>query len=104
MRSQDAVWGMPYDMFTFSAIGKYMQVYLWMAKNFGVGLGKLYVRAGSFHIYERHFDDAEAWLETSEENSAHKAYLKACSCINPQDFISNLVHAAQHSKGQQVSK
>ena len=104
MRSQDAVWGMPYDMFTFSAIGKYMQVYLWMVKNFGVGLGKLYVRAGSFHIYERHFDDTETWLETTEENDANKAYLKACSCLNPQDFISNLVRAAQHSKGRQVSK
>lgn len=99
MRSQDVVWGMPYDMFTFSAIGKYMQVYLWMVKSIGVSLGNLYVRAGSFHLYEHHFDDAEKWLETQETNDAEKKYYTACSCLNPGDFIANLTRAADQFRG-----
>ena len=64
MRSQDVVWGMPYDIFVFTAIANYLRMYLWHVHSHGFSLGNLHVRAASMHIYERHFDDAQAWITT----------------------------------------
>lgn len=101
MRSQDVVWGMPYDILTFSAIGKFMQVFLWSVKNIGVGLGKLYVRAGSLHIYEQHFEEADSWIDCdSVVPQLTKTYHRICSTLTPEDFVQNLVDAANDQKRQ----
>lgn len=96
MRSQDVVWGMPYDMFTFSAVAKYLQIVLWTHKNIGVELGTLFVRSGSMHLYEHHFDNAQTWLnERSEnDNEAEKIWARCCATTKPHKFVSNMLVAA----------
>lgn len=94
MRSQDAVWGMPYDIFTFSAIAKYMQLYLYEVQNVPVSIGKLHVNVGSFHIYERHWEDAITWLGNKEANQMAETYYKVSACVKPNEYIENLRAAA----------
>jgi thymidylate synthase len=50
MRSNDAVWGLPYDVFLFTFLQEMMAVEL------GIQLGVYYHFAGSLHLYERHRD------------------------------------------------
>ncbi|MGY1518994.1 thymidylate synthase [Luteimonas sp. A482] len=52
MRSNDAIWGVPYDLFLFTCLQELMAVEL------GVELGHYYHYAASMHIYERHRDVA----------------------------------------------
>jgi thymidylate synthase len=49
MRSNDAVWGLPYDVFLFTMLQELL------ASQLGVGLGNYYHFAASMHLYERHF-------------------------------------------------
>jgi thymidylate synthase len=48
MRSNDAIWGLPYDVFLFTFLQEMMAVEL------KVALGTYYHFAGSLHLYERH--------------------------------------------------
>lgn len=50
MRSWDVYWGLPYDIFTFSAIGAMVASLIPGV----VALGDLHVNAGSLHLYENH--------------------------------------------------
>tara|TARA_E500000178_G_scaffold287735_1_gene290103 strand:- start:32824 stop:33591 length:768 start_codon:yes stop_codon:yes gene_type:complete len=94
MRSQDCVWGMPYDIFTFSAITKYLQLMLYNTYDLCVGLGELHVRAGSFHIYEQHFVDAEHWLSATDRNEMSVEYDKLAAVIAANEYTSNLENGA----------
>lgn len=49
MRSNDAIWGLPYDVFLFTMIQEMLSLEL------GVPLGRYHHFAGSLHLYERHF-------------------------------------------------
>ena len=48
MRSNDAIWGLPYDIFLFTFFQELM------ATELQVGLGKYHHFAASLHLYERH--------------------------------------------------
>ena len=62
MRSNDAVWGLPYDVFLFTMIQELL------ARTLGVELGTYVHGAGSLHLYERHLDLARRVLrETPPE-------------------------------------
>ena len=50
MRSNDAVWGLSYDVPSFTAVQRAM------ALSLGVPLGTYFHQAGSFHVYERHYN------------------------------------------------
>lgn len=52
-RSQDAIWGLPTNLFQWTMLHEIMAGWL------GVELGDFNLRVASFHIYERHWD----WLE-----------------------------------------
>ncbi|MCX7513446.1 thymidylate synthase [Frateuria sp. STR12] len=52
MRSNDVIWGVPYDVFLFTTLQELMAVEL------GLRLGNYYHYAASMHIYERHFEMA----------------------------------------------
>lgn len=58
MRSNDAVWGLPYDVFLFTFIQELLSVRL------GVQLGTYFHFATSLHIYERHFELAREVLKS----------------------------------------
>jgi thymidylate synthase len=50
MRSNDLIWGMPYDIYLFSMLQEMLAIEL------DVELGKYFHNVGSMHIYERHFN------------------------------------------------
>lgn len=59
MRSNDAVWGLTYDLFSFTLFQEMMYWELICAGLTDLKLGAYYHTAGSMHIYERHFAMAE---------------------------------------------
>jgi thymidylate synthase len=48
MRSNDVIWGLPYDMFLFTFLQEMMAVEL------GVDVGRYHHFAASLHLYEKH--------------------------------------------------
>jgi len=50
MRSNDAIWGLPYDVFLFTMFQELL------ASELGLPLGTYTHTVGSLHLYERHFD------------------------------------------------
>ncbi len=58
MRSNDAIWGLPYDCFIFTMLQELM------ARQLEVSLGDYVHFATSLHVYERHFSLVERILST----------------------------------------
>lgn len=59
MRSNDVVWGLPYDVFSFTCL---QEVFLHVLREEGVpvdDLGTYHHHAGSLHIYDTHFEMAK---------------------------------------------
>ena len=66
MRSNDAIWGLTNDLFSFTLFQECMLLELRERDPVKFGdleLGTYYHTAGSLHIYERHFELAEQCLE-----------------------------------------
>ena len=56
MRSNDIVWGTPYDVFVFTTIQKVF------ANTLGIPIGKYYHTATSLHMYERDFEKCREYI------------------------------------------
>ncbi len=59
MRSNDIIWGVPYDVFSFTCL---QEAFLYMLQDAGVSvddLGYYHHTAGSLHVYETHYTMAE---------------------------------------------
>jgi thymidylate synthase len=56
MRSNDAIWGLPYDIFFFTMLQEMLSVTL------GLKLGTYYHFAGSLHLYDQHLNLAHRIL------------------------------------------
>lgn len=56
LRSNDAYWGLPHDVFCFTMIQEMM------ARRLGVELGEYYHFVGSMHVYDDHLADMRAYL------------------------------------------
>ena len=56
MRSNDIVWGTPYDVFMFTTIQKVF------ANTLGIPIGKYYHTATSLHMYERDFEKCREYI------------------------------------------
>lgn len=56
MRSNDAFWGLPHDVFAFTMLQEIV------ARSIGVDVGVYQHCAGSLHLYEDKFDEARAFL------------------------------------------
>lgn len=59
MRSNDVVWGLPYDVFSFTCL---QEAFLYILQREGVpvdDLGSYHHSAGSLHLYETHFGMAD---------------------------------------------
>jgi thymidylate synthase len=57
MRSNDAYWGLPHDVFAFTMIQEIM------ANTLGIGLGTYRHAVGSLHLYDKHRGDARRFLQ-----------------------------------------
>ena len=60
MRSNDAIWGTPYDVFMFTVLQEIV------ANSLGISMGSYYHNATSLHIYEKHYKMADEILESIE--------------------------------------
>lgn len=54
MRSNDVIWGLPYDLFSFTLLQECMMLELRESMS-SLELGSYFHTAGSMHVYERHF-------------------------------------------------
>ena len=63
MRSNDAVLGLSHDVFAFTMLQEYVASVL----KIGLGVYKHFV--GSFHVYEQHFSELEAFLDEGYQSS-----------------------------------
>lgn len=61
MRSNDSVWGLGYDVYSFTMMQEMMAIQL------GVDLGEYIHFAGSYHIYDRHFEMMKQILSGDNE-------------------------------------
>lgn len=67
MRSNDVIWGLTYDLFSFTLFHEMMYLELKMTEKFkDLELGNYYHTAGSLHLYERHFKLAEDIIDEYE--------------------------------------
>ena len=62
MRSNDSIWGLPYDVFLFTMLQEYL------ATTLNLDLGEYTHFAGSMHLYERHSALAERILRAPSED------------------------------------
>lgn len=70
MRSNDLIWGLPYDIFYFTFLQEKM------ANELEIPIGKYFHQAASLHIYKRHFSLAEELRD-----KRYNAYF----CMAPMD-------------------
>jgi thymidylate synthase len=60
MRSNDVIWGMPYDVFSFTMLQECFLAFLIEAKADVDGLGTYHHSAGSIHIYDEFLEQGAA--------------------------------------------
>jgi thymidylate synthase len=69
MRSNDVIWGLTYDLFSFTLLQEMMMLELNHEGRLGLDVGEYIHTAGSLHLYEPHFKMAQ---EIGEEASSTK--------------------------------
>lgn len=84
MRSNDVIWGLPYDVFSFTMFQEAMLGIL-NAKGMELTLGEYYHTAGSIHLYERHFDMARKISD--EEDAIFEITMEPISLIELNELI-----------------
>lgn len=102
MRSNDAVLGFTYDVFTFSMVANAVRLLL-KEKGFDLILGDLIVQAGSLHIYEDYFDKCSDWIQGSDERDTNISDMVDSvfkSSDTYEELITALWMAANSEKGR----
>lgn len=94
MRSNDIVLGFTYDVFTFSMVGRAVQLLL-KERGVNVGLADLTVTAGSLHLYETHYEKAKKWIEsTDRDEKIGMAVVQYANGKTFSDLLNNLKKGA----------
>ena len=89
MRSNDIIWGLTYDLFSFTLFQECMLLDLRKTEQFkDLELGDYYHTAGSIHIYERHFEQAERIVR--EYNSGDFKHASPMERITSLEELSRL--------------
>jgi thymidylate synthase len=57
MRSNDAYWGLPHDVFCFTMLQEMM------ARRLGTTVGQYFHYAGSMHVYDEHLDGVRRYVD-----------------------------------------
>lgn len=82
MRSNDAYWGLPHDVFCFTMLQEMM------ARRIGVEPGEYYQYVGSMHIYDRHLDDIDSYIEEGRQRTVE---MPPMPVGNPFDRVDQLL-------------
>lgn len=72
MRSNDAIWGLPYDVFLFTMLQELLACQL------GLELGEYHHCAGSLHVYERHIELSRRILAGVTDAHFEMPAMQAC--------------------------
>lgn len=103
MRSQDAVLGFSYDVFTFSAVAGLIRTLLFK-KGAKVELGQLHVNVGNFHVYESHFEKLNTWINDVVPDHRFNnvrddwLFVSRNGFMEPNDYVNHLRQIAYHHK------
>jgi thymidylate synthase len=94
LRSNDAYWGLPHDVFCFTMIQEMM------ARRLGVELGEYYHYVGSMHVYDKYLPGMRAYLD----EGFHQVHpMPAMPSGNPFDLVPRLLDIeARLRDGQEV--
>lgn len=65
MRSNDIVWGTPYDVFVFT------NLQMVIANTLGIKVGRYYHTVTSLHVYEKHFELLDKIADSEVESHGH---------------------------------
>jgi len=76
MRSNDLIWGLPYDIYLFTMLQELL------ANQLNVELGRYYHNVGSMHIYERHFDLGKQMMNSKVTRSLNEPKMEDHNFIN----------------------
>ncbi len=76
MRSNDLIWGLPYDIYLFTMLQELL------ANQLNVELGKYYHNVGSMHIYERHFDLGKRMINEKMPSILNEPKMEGHNFIN----------------------
>lgn len=82
LRSNDAYWGLPHDVFCFTMIQEMM------ARRLEVELGEYYQYVGSLHVYDKYLPDMRAYLD---EGFQQVHAMPAMPVGNPFDLVPKLL-------------
>lgn len=105
MRSQDIVLGYTYDVFTFSMIARSIQLLLAERDYPDLELGKLYVTAGSLHLYESALVDAEKAIQGDEvDESVDEAVAFVMQADRFSDLVGHLIIGANNVREAKEAK
>jgi thymidylate synthase len=96
MRSNDAIWGLPYDVFLFTMFQELL------ASELGLALGNYTHTVGSLHLYERHFDLAQRIVGVpvvpAEEMPAMEQYCQLQSFLDLEARLRTGANIDPHEK------
>ena len=96
MRSNDAIWGLPYDVFLFTMFQELL------ASELGLPLGNYTHTVGSLHLYERHFDLAQRIVGvpavSAEEMPAMEQYCQLQSFLDLEARLRTGANIDPHEK------
>lgn len=82
LRSNDAYWGLPHDVFCFTMLQEMM------ARRIGVDIGEYYQYVGSMHVYENHYDDMREYINEGVQQTYE---MPAMPLGDPFDLIADLL-------------
>lgn len=99
MRSQDAVWGYSYDVFSFTTVANCVRLLLNEALGLELELGDLEMSVGSFHIYKEFYDSSKEYIRCTElDDKAEQVKLHYNTLIETtktyDDFVNGLADLA----------
>ena len=82
LRSNDAYWGLPHDVFCFTMLQEMM------ARRLNVEIGEYYQYVGSMHVYEGYLDDMREYVREGVQQTSEMPSMPAG---NPFDLIGRLL-------------
>jgi len=94
MRSNDAYWGLPHDVFCFTMLQEMM------ARRLGATLGEYYHYAGSMHVYDDHVEGVRRYVDEGYQQTVE---MPAMPDGDPFDHVEALLDAeAKIRRGEEL--
>lgn len=98
MRSSDAWLGWPYDVHSFSMMTAHVLLSLRQRESMWqtVGLGRLFLTAGSQHLYQRHWEAAKSIVENPASSPPFAPFIVS-EFVHPDELTEHLWSAARET-------